>query len=106
MLVVWVMGPQSQKDLASFANVTAATISSVLNTLDDEGLIVRTRNSTDRRIVNIELTAAGEKAVSELYRLHLQREAQWLAGLSEKMKQQLVMISRQILRTRPPYSKE
>ena len=71
MLVVWVIGPQSQKDLASFANVTPATISSVLNTLDDEGLIVRTRSTSDRRIVSIELTEAGEKTVAELYRLHL-----------------------------------
>lgn len=103
MLVVWVMGPQSQKDLAGFANVTAATISSVLNTLDDEGLIVRTRSSADRRIVNIELTPAGEKAVADLYRLHLEREAQWLAALPESKKRQLASISRQILSARPPY---
>ncbi|GGN78678.1 MarR family winged helix-turn-helix transcriptional regulator [Nocardia rhizosphaerihabitans] len=101
MLAVWVMGPLSQTDLARYSNVTAASISSVLNKLERAGMIQRTRSETDRRTVTIELTEAGTESTKELYRLHLAREAAWLDGLSTAEKVLLAKISRDLLSHRP-----
>lgn len=106
MLSVWALGPLSQVDLARYSNVTAASISSVLNKLERSGMIVRNRSVVDRRTVHIELTDAGIESTRELYRLHLAREAIWLDGLSDAEKILMAKISRDMLAHRPPRASE
>jgi DNA-binding MarR family transcriptional regulator len=101
MLVVWTLGPQTQKALAHYANVTPSSISSVLNNLEEGGLIFRNRAKTDRRTVNVALTNQGVASVSHLYKLQLQREAEWLSALAETDKQSLLRICQELLRNRP-----
>src|SRR5258708_30664584 len=55
--VLWEQEGLSQVDLAERMRVEKASLTSVLDAMERRRLIVRTRNSDDRRKVNINLTA-------------------------------------------------
>jgi len=81
MFSLWVVGSASQRDLARLSNVTAASMSSILSRLDGEGLVRRTRENDDRRLVTVELTPLGLKQVSKTFVAHHARERQWASAL-------------------------
>ena len=82
LFTLWISGPLEPRDLARLSAVTRASISSVLNTLERDGLVERRRESTDRRVVTVVLTTTGRRAVSGAFREHNARESAWLAPLS------------------------
>ena len=57
--VLWEQEGLSQVDLAERMRVEKASLTSVLDAMERRKLIVRTRNSDDRRKVNINLTSHG-----------------------------------------------
>jgi MarR family transcriptional regulator, negative regulator of the multidrug operon emrRAB len=70
--------------LSKLAAVSAPTVSSVLNTLERDGLIFRSRGGeADRRAVVVELTPAGEELLAQVWRAQHVREIAWAASLSE-----------------------
>ncbi len=78
---VWVAGPISPRELARLSSVSRASISSVLNTLEEKGLVLRTRTSPDRRVVQVELTEEGRAHMIEHWSKHNDRERDWAAAL-------------------------
>jgi MarR family transcriptional regulator for hemolysin len=56
----------NQRDLASAIGITAATLTHHLNAMEANGLLVRRRDSENRRIHHVELTDAGETAFQRL----------------------------------------
>ncbi len=78
-------GPCSQKELAEYRHVSAATISVMLRRMAKSGLIDR-RTSEDGKCNEIILTDEGQKVYAKLNR-HMEGEAERvLAGLSEEDK--------------------
>jgi len=59
MLALWERSPLSVKDLAAALQLDSATLSPLLKRLASAGLISRTRDRADERVLKIELTAAG-----------------------------------------------
>jgi MarR family transcriptional regulator, organic hydroperoxide resistance regulator len=90
LFYVWVAGPISPREIADLANVSRASISSVLNTLEERGLVVRTRVSPDRRVVLVELTERGRSHVATHWREQHERERSWAAALDEGQRHALV----------------
>ncbi len=82
LFTLWISGPLEPRELARLSAVTRASISSVLNTLERDGLVERRRESSDRRVVTVLLTTTGRRAVAGAFRDHNAREAAWLASLS------------------------
>ena len=70
---------RSSRRLARLSAVSRASISSVLNTLQRDGLIERRRESSDRRVVTVVLTDRGRTVVADAFGEHNRRE-QALAG--------------------------
>ena len=68
------------------------TISSLIRELEDEGLIERHLNKTDRRKFNICLTPSGQAVVQEHSSKHMHMIAQCFEGLSAEEKNQLNQI--------------
>jgi DNA-binding MarR family transcriptional regulator len=97
MFTVLVAGPLEERDLARLAGVSRASISSVLNTLERDGLVARARRSGDRRLVTVDLTAAGRDRLLEVYGRHHEAERGWLAGLTLEEVRQLSGLLRKIL---------
>jgi DNA-binding MarR family transcriptional regulator len=72
----------SARELADHADLSPATVAQMLEHLEAEGLVRRTRSEQDRRVVLTELTERGAAIVAER---HAQMEPRWraaLAGLS------------------------
>jgi DNA-binding MarR family transcriptional regulator len=83
--------------LSKLAAVSAATVSSVLNTLERDGLVVRRRGGqTDRRAVMVELTPRGDALLAEVWRAQHEREIAWAAALTEDEQCVLVRLLRRL----------
>jgi DNA-binding MarR family transcriptional regulator len=83
--------------LSKLAAVSPATVSSVLNTLERDGLVVRHRGcETDGRAVIVELTPAGDALLAEVWREQHQREIAWAAALTEEEQQSLAALLRKL----------
>jgi len=97
LFTLWISGPLEPRELARLAAVTRASISSVLNTLERDGLVERRRESSDRRVVTVVLTTAGRRAVAGAFRDHNAREAAWLGSLSRAELRTLAELLHRIL---------
>jgi DNA-binding MarR family transcriptional regulator len=75
--VLWEQEGLSQVDLAERMRVEKASLTGVLDAMERRKLIVRSRNSEDRRKVNINLTAYGRSLKAQLlpYGLSINRRA-------------------------------
>jgi DNA-binding MarR family transcriptional regulator len=101
LFALWVAGPLEPRALARLSAVSRASISSVLNTLQRDGLIERRRESSDRRVVTVVLTDRGRTVVADAFGEHNRREQAWLAGLSAAEQQDLAGLLHRVLDTRP-----
>jgi DNA-binding MarR family transcriptional regulator len=63
--------PVPQGDLAREAGIDPSAASRIVNTLIDQGWILRRRGGADRREAHIELTDAGRRAVARIDRAWL-----------------------------------
>ncbi len=61
MLALWERSPLSVKDLSGLLQLDAATLSPLLKRLEAAGYVTRTRDSTDERVLKIELTPTGRR---------------------------------------------
>ncbi|MFJ8537021.1 MarR family winged helix-turn-helix transcriptional regulator [Streptomyces sp. NPDC093591] len=68
-------GPLSVSELAAIEGVQAQSLTRVLQDLEHQGRVTRTRSAADRRRQDIALTAAGEQALRE----HVRDGNAWLA---------------------------
>jgi DNA-binding MarR family transcriptional regulator len=83
--------------LSKLAAVSPATVSSVLNTLERDGLVVRHRGcETDGRAVIVELTPAGDALLAEVWREQHQREIAWAAALTDDEQRSLAALLRKL----------
>ncbi|BCM23765.1 MarR family winged helix-turn-helix transcriptional regulator [Methyloradius palustris] len=53
-------------DLANIANIDTGAITRMLDRLESKGLLVRTRSTDDRRVVNLELTEEGQRMALQI----------------------------------------
>lgn len=58
-------GQATARQMADYADVTSATMTGMLDTLEARGVIRRERSPTDRRAVRIVLTDQGRETVAE-----------------------------------------
>ncbi|MEO1063331.1 MAG: MarR family transcriptional regulator [Actinomycetota bacterium] len=67
MFCVWVGGELEPREIARLSGLSRAAVSSVLNTLERDGLVERSRESADRRLVTVRLTDDGAARVVKAY---------------------------------------
>ncbi|MDR2187554.1 MAG: MarR family transcriptional regulator [Azonexus sp.] len=70
--------------LARCHNVDTSTMTRMLDRLEKKNLITRQRNVSDRRVVDIELTAEGRRLAQEIPRLIAESLNQHLCGFSRE----------------------
>jgi DNA-binding MarR family transcriptional regulator len=58
-------GPLSLSKLAQYILVKPSTVTGIIDRLEQKGLVKRERNLIDRRVITIELTAAGKHLADE-----------------------------------------
>jgi DNA-binding MarR family transcriptional regulator len=92
MNVLWAVGPAELRDLARLSGASRASISSALNTLERDGLVVRAPVDGDRRLVRIELTERGQAELREGMRAQAEREELWFAALDPDERRSLTAL--------------
>ena len=85
------MCERSARDLAEHADLTPATVAQMLESLEAQGLVTRTRSEQDRRVVLSSLTERGEQLVAER---HAQMEPRWRAALDGFDDTELIVAAR------------
>jgi MarR family transcriptional regulator for hemolysin len=74
----------NQRDIARAVGVEAATLTHHLNRMEAAGLVSRTRDPHNRRVHQVELTAAGEKLFNTLRQKVAAFDRQLREGFSER----------------------
>ena len=75
--------PANQRELADAVGITGATLTHHLNAMDAQGLIVRTRESANRRVQVVTLTEAGEAAFLRLRTAAIAFDTRLRGGFAE-----------------------
>lgn len=73
-------GSATISELAEFLQERHHSVVGLVERAVHSGLVIRTQDAADRRVVNVSLTPAGEKILAGLNRLHYE-EAKQLRGL-------------------------
>lgn len=60
LLTLYEVGPLPPSQIAKYIMVKSSTVTGIIDRLENKGLVRRTRNSPDRRVINIELTDKGK----------------------------------------------
>ena len=85
-----VVGPRTPAELAEAAGVTRATMTGLIDTLERDGFVKRDPDLTDRRMMSVRLTAAGEHFLQEFLPGHFQAITSLMSPLSETERKTLV----------------
>ena len=101
MFCVWVAEELEPRDIAHFSGLSRAAVSSVLNTLERDGLVERHRESADRRLVTVRLTDVGAARLEAAYRAENDVERAFFAPLSRAELTQFSEVMARLLRARP-----
>ncbi len=89
--------PLRMKDVAAELGITARTITTLIDALEQDGLLARQPDPTDRRATLLTLTERGKTQVTELAAVAERVSEQLLAPLQAPQRQQLSDILRQII---------
>jgi MarR family 2-MHQ and catechol resistance regulon transcriptional repressor len=65
------LGPLRQGEISTKLLRSGGNITLVVDNLETRGLVQRTREATDRRVVSVSLTEAGEALIAELFPQHV-----------------------------------
>lgn len=89
-------GPRTPAELAEGANVTRATMTGLIDTLERDGFVKREPDQNDRRMMSVRLTAKAEKFLREFLPGHFRLTAQLMGALSEAERKTLVRLLNKI----------
>ena len=89
-------GPLSQQQLAEGLRVHPSNLVGLLDALEQDGLVGRTRDPADRRRHIVGLTPAGVRRLGEAQRAAIEAEAELLAPLSPPERAELASYLRRL----------
>lgn len=101
MFCVWVGHELEPREIARLSGLSRAAVSSVLNTLERDGLVERFRESDDRRLVTVRLTPDGARRLVAAYRRQNDVEQEFFASLSAGERSRLARDLAGLLAPRP-----
>lgn len=94
---LWAFGPMETRALASSMGCARPSVSSLCDTLQRDGLVVRAADAADRRLVRVALTDAGRQLIEDLFPRFNAGEAELVAGLTPEDRRQLAVLLRRLL---------
>lgn len=101
MFKLWLLGPTQPARLADLTGTTRSAMSNLINTLERAGLVERTRDAQDRRVVFVALTERGREAVARVFPVQNAREARWFEVLDPDECARMVRLIRRVVAARP-----
>jgi len=95
--VVWVWNDIESRHAASEAGITKSTLTGVVTTLENRGLMQRRTHPTDGRRVILSLTGKASTMMTELFTRLNAREVEVLQGLSAQERETLTTALRKVV---------
>jgi DNA-binding MarR family transcriptional regulator len=91
LLALYENGPLPPSRIAKHMMVNSSTVTGVIDRLEQKALVIRQRSSSDRRIINIQLTPGGKKMAKTAPPPIQQRVVDGLQRLSSKELEQIIL---------------
>jgi DNA-binding MarR family transcriptional regulator len=102
MFTIYAAGQINPLLLAKLSNVSPASISSILNTLERSGMVVRKKGTaTDGRMVVVELTDEGARVLSQLWERNHRHEVAWAHALTARERATITRLLRKLVAYHP-----
>jgi len=96
LMSLWTMGPLETRVLARVLGVSRPAVVSAVDTLERGGHVQRVRSKVDRRLVIIELTAAGRRLVERAQRSAHESERTLTGTLTRQEQRTLARLLRKL----------
>ncbi len=77
-------GPLTLGDLAAAEQVRPPTMTRIVNALEEQGLVVRTKSATDARTTHLSATSAGKRLLMDGRERRVRMLARQIEGLNQK----------------------
>lgn len=90
-------GPQIMSELKDWLGVTARSVTSLVDGLEDEGYVVRRGHPEDRRATIIELTQDGQTVIDEAHEAHQAHASTLFERLDDGDRRELLRIMQTLL---------
>ena len=81
--IVWVWERIESRQIATEGGFSKSTLTGVITTLENRGLLIRTPDETDRRLVQVTLSDLGKKTMDELFPEVNRYEEKLVEGVSK-----------------------
>lgn len=88
--------PRRMSDLAECADTSQASLTGIVDRLEEQGLVQRNRSEDDRRVVEVAVTAEGREMLSRANAAFLGRLRELVAPLSVAERAELVRLMRKL----------
>jgi len=90
------LGPMTIGELCRKQLVSGGNMTVVVDNLEKEGLVGRTRSKNDRRVVTVRLTRKGKKLFEDIFSKHAQCVSAIAAVLTEEEQNQLAALTKKL----------
>jgi MarR family 2-MHQ and catechol resistance regulon transcriptional repressor len=90
------LGPLCQRDLGRKLLKSNSNVTTVVDHLEERGLVARQRDAEDRRFVEVRLTAAGRRLVRAVFPAHLERIVALFGALAREERAELSRLCRKL----------
>lgn len=94
--VLWVWGAMETAKLAQECNLAKGTLTGMLDTLERQGMVDRSRLESDKRRVEVSLTGKGMATIAEVFPKFNAFEAEMTAALTTDEKRVLARLLRRV----------
>ena len=96
VFTLWISGPLEPSRLAETSGMSRQAVSSLVKTLEADGLIARSAAEHDARSVVLTLTPLGTRKIVQVFREHNMREADWAATLDADERETMTRLLRKL----------
>ena len=101
VLIALSEGPRRMTDLAQCAQTSQASLTGIVDRLEEAGLVVRMRSAHDRRVVEVAVTPSGEEALASAMTSIAQRLETVIAPLDEAERREFVRMLNKMAASEP-----
>jgi DNA-binding MarR family transcriptional regulator len=96
VFTLWISGPLEPSRLAETSGMSRQAVSSLVKTLEADGLIARSAVAHDGRSVVLSLTPTGTRKIMQVFRDHNVREADWAGTLAADERETMIRLLREL----------
>lgn len=94
--VTWIWGSAETREIAAESNISKATLTGVLSTLEGMGLVQRSRSKSDGRLVEVKVLQKGRNLMEDLFPRFNQQETLVSSSLSDDEQREIAQMLRRI----------